>query len=242
MKRHLGAACLAACFALASGQSAHALFGAGDVVFDPSNYSQNVLQAARALQQVNNQIRSLQNQVLMLQNMAKHLERLDYSSLGAIQAALGRINLLMTQAEGIAFRVDRTEQELARLYPKQYAATVTTDELARDARGRWEHSMDALRQTMLVQAEVVQNVEADSGELARLVAESQAAVGNLQAPQATNQLMALSTKQQLQTQELVAAQYRTEALERARAATAQEQARAQFDRFLGDGKAYTPLD
>ena len=47
-------------------------------VFDPSNYSQNVLQAARALQQINNQIRGLQNQVLMLQNMAKHLERLDY--------------------------------------------------------------------------------------------------------------------------------------------------------------------
>lgn len=237
MKRHLGIACLAVCLALASIQPAQAL-----TVFDPSNYSQNVLQAARALQQINNQIRSLQNQMLMLQNMAKHLERLDYSSLGAIQAALGRINLLMAQAEGIAFRVDRTDQELARLYPKEYAATVTTDELAQDARGRWEHSMDALRQTMVVQAEVVQNVETDSGELARLVAESQAAIGSLQAQQATNQLVALATKQQLQNQELVAAQYRAEALERARAAAAQEQARAQFDRFLGDGKAYTPLD
>ena len=106
--------CLAMCFALVSIQPAQAL-----TVFDPSNYSQNVLQAARALQQINNQIRSLQNQVLMLQNMAKHLERLDYSSLGAIQAALGRINLLMAQAEGIAFRVDRTEQEFARLCTQQ---------------------------------------------------------------------------------------------------------------------------
>src|SRR3546814_18343252 len=127
MKRHLGAACLAACLALASVQPAHALFGAGDVVFDPSNYSQNVLQAARALQQINNQIRSLQNQVLMLQNMAKHLERLDYSSLGAIQAALGRINLLMAQPEDIDFRVDRKEQERASLYPKQQAQTVTNE-------------------------------------------------------------------------------------------------------------------
>jgi P-type conjugative transfer protein TrbJ len=31
------------------------------VVFDPSNYAQNVLTAARALQQVNNQITALQN-------------------------------------------------------------------------------------------------------------------------------------------------------------------------------------
>lgn len=241
MKRKLGAALLAVCLALSPIQPAHALFGAGDVVFDPSNYSQNVLQAARALQQINNQIQSLQNQVLMLQNMAKHLQRLDYSSLAAIQAALRSINALMARAEGIAFTIDHTEQEFARLYPKEYAATVTTDELARDARGRWEHSMDALRQTMLVQAQVVQNVEADTGELARLVTQSQAAVGSLQAQQATNQLVALSAKQQLQTQELVAAQYRAEALERARATAAQEQARAQFTRFLGQPQAYTPL-
>lgn len=240
MKRHLATAALAACLALSSVPPAHALFGAGDVVFDPSNYAQNVLQAARALQQINNQIQSLQNQVLMLQNMARNLQRLDDDSLGPIVTALRGINLLMARAQGIAFQIDSTEREFARLYPKQYAATVTSDVLARDARGRWEHSMDALRQTMLVQAQVVQNVEVDSGELARLVTQSQAAVGNLQAVQATNQLIALSTKQQLQTQEMVAAQYRAEALERARATASQEQARAQFSRFLGDGTAYTP--
>ena len=40
------------------------------VVFDPSNYAQNVLTAARALQQINNQITSLQNQAQMLINQA----------------------------------------------------------------------------------------------------------------------------------------------------------------------------
>jgi type IV secretion system protein TrbJ len=36
------------------------------VVYDPSNYAQNLLQAARALQQVTNQITSLQNEAQML--------------------------------------------------------------------------------------------------------------------------------------------------------------------------------
>src|SRR3546814_14357892 len=67
---------------------------------------------------------------------------------GPIVTALRGINLLMARAQGIAFQIDSTEREYARLYPKQYAATVTSDALARDARGRWEHSMDALRQTM----------------------------------------------------------------------------------------------
>jgi hypothetical protein len=31
------------------------------IVYDPTNYAQNVLQAARALEQINNQITSLQN-------------------------------------------------------------------------------------------------------------------------------------------------------------------------------------
>ena len=45
-------------------------------VFDPSNYTQNLLTAARTLQQVNNQIRSLQNEATMLLNQAKNLERI----------------------------------------------------------------------------------------------------------------------------------------------------------------------
>jgi len=50
-------------------------------VFDPQNYAQNLLEAARALQQVNNQIQALQNQALMLQNMATDLNPLkDVSS------------------------------------------------------------------------------------------------------------------------------------------------------------------
>lgn len=240
MKHQLRVAALATALAILPHQPARAFFGSGDVVFDPSNYSQNVLQASRALQQINNQIWSLQNQVLMLEKMAMHLERLDYSSLDAIDAALAGINALMTRAGGIAFAVEQTDQIFARLYPEDYATTVTTNDLARDARRRWEHAMDALRQTMLVQAQVVQNVEADTGELARLVAESQAAIGSLQAQQATNQLIALTAKQQLQSQALVAAQYRAETLERARATAAQEQARAQFTRFLGLPQAYTP--
>ena len=51
------------------------------IVFDPNNYAQNVLTAARALQQINNQIASLQNQAQMLINQAKNLATLPFSSL-----------------------------------------------------------------------------------------------------------------------------------------------------------------
>ena len=42
-------------------------------VFDPANYQENLLSAARALEQINNQVRQLQGQVLMLQRMDQNL-------------------------------------------------------------------------------------------------------------------------------------------------------------------------
>jgi P-type conjugative transfer protein TrbJ len=209
-------------------------------VFDSANYAENMLQAARSLQQINNQIQSLQNQAVMLQNMARNLQKLEYSSANQILGALQRIDGLMGQAQGITYSVADTESSFQKLYPRQYDSTITQDDLVVDARNRWQVSMDGYRQTMTVQSQVVENVQADRVLLDELVTVSQGAQGQLQAQQATNQLLALSAKQQLQIQNMMAAQFRAEAMEKARKAQSEEQGRAAFDKFMGDGKAYTP--
>lgn len=210
------------------------------VVFDPSNFAENVLQAARALQQIDNQIQSLQNQAQMLQNMALNLRSLGVSSLQQMVSGLDRIGGLMDEAQGIAFDVEATKRAFAQDYPEQYGAAVTNDALLADAHQRWQDALSAYRQTLLMQAQIARNVEADGPTLAGLVAASQGAAGSLQAQQAGNQLRALSIKQQLQVQSLMTAQYRAQALDAARKAEAEEQARASFDRFMGSGTAYTP--
>src|SRR3546814_16193793 len=78
--------------------------------------------------------------------------------------------------------------------------------------------MAGFRQTMGVQAQVVENVAADAPTLTALAAKSQGAQGSLQAQQATNQLLALVAKQQFQIQNLMAAQYRAESVDAARQA------------------------
>jgi hypothetical protein len=94
----------------------------------------------------------------------------------------------MDQGQGIAFDVQATEQIFAKLYPQQYASTVGTNQLFADARQRWQNSMNAFQQTLVVQAQVARNVEADSDTLSSLVNASQGAVGNLQAQQAMTSL------------------------------------------------------
>ena len=92
---------------------AHAQF----TVFDPSNYSQNVLTAARTLQQINNQIRMLQNQAQSLLNQAKNLSRISFPELQAITQTLQQIDQLMGQARGLQFRVSTLDQQFRALFP-----------------------------------------------------------------------------------------------------------------------------
>lgn len=222
--------------ALITATPAHAQF----TVFDPSNYSQNLLTAARTLQQINNQIRSLQNEAQMLTNQAKNLTRIDFPELQQLTATLQQIDRLMGQAQGIDFHVAGLDQQFRSLYPQQYNNVLTGDQQAQNAKVRFDAAMAAFRQTMAVQSQVVENVAADQSALASLAARSQGAEGALQAQQATNQLLALVAKQQFQIQTLMAAQYRAETIDAARRAQSELDARGRTRKFLGSGTAYTP--
>lgn len=211
----------------------------GGIVFDPSNYAQNVLTAARTLQQINNQIQSLQNEAQMLTNMAKQLQRLDFSSLQQISTSMQKIGTLMNQAQGIAMNLSATDTALRDQFPGVFDAAATTSQTLARAQTQWQSAMQAYRQTMRVQAQVVENVGDDAGLLGTLVTQSQSAVGSVQVGQAANQLQALAIKQQLQIQQMMAAQYRADALERARQAQALEAARTATKNFIGGSTLYT---
>uniref|UniRef100_UPI0035CC6126 P-type conjugative transfer protein TrbJ n=1 Tax=uncultured Sphingomonas sp. TaxID=158754 RepID=UPI0035CC6126 len=232
----LGAAGSLACALALASAPAHAQI----TVFDPSNYSQNLLSAARALSQLNNQIQSLQNEAQMLVNQARNMTRIDFPQLQQITQTLQAIDRLMAQAQGIDFRIDGLDKQFRQLFPTDFKLALTTDQRVIGAKTRLDAAMAGFRQTMGVQSQVVENIQADAGTLADVMAKSQNAEGALQASQATNQLLALSAKQQFQIQNMMAAQYRAEATEAARRAQAEAEGRAATKKFLGSGSAYTP--
>lgn len=209
-------------------------------VFDAGNFSQNVLTAARTLQQINNQIRQLQNEAVMLTNQARNLTSLDFNTLNQMRVALATTNRLIAEAEGLAFDVSRMESEFSRLYPVEYAGTISGSRMAQDARQRWRYALDALRTTARMQAQAAENFTVDQTLLSDLVSRSQSAVGQLQATQATNQLLALQSRQAIQEQQLRITQDRAVALEQARQVAVQERAREVRRRFQGNGTPYTP--
>ena len=86
------------------------------IVYDPTNYASNVLQAARALEQINNQIRSLQNQATSLLNEGRNLASLPFSSLQALEAQVQQTQTLLTQAERLAYDVRQIDQAFSSRY------------------------------------------------------------------------------------------------------------------------------
>jgi len=209
-------------------------------VFDPTNYSQSVLTAARSLQQINNQITMLQNQAQSLINQARNLTTVDFPELTALQQTIQKIDRLMAQASNIQFHVTGLDQQYRALFPSTFDPVLTNDRHVLDARSRLATSMSAYQQTMTVQAQVVENIASDEATLNTLVARSQGAQGALQVQQTTNQLLALVAKQQFQIEHMMAAQYRADAIERATRTQAQGDAGSVAAKFLGSGTAYTP--
>lgn len=242
MKKYVIAALLGtgAVSALGAGLLTSAPASAQLSVFDPSNYTQNLLTAARTLTQINNQIQSLQNEAHMLINQGKNLTRIDFPQLNALQQRLQQIDRLMGQAQGIDYRLDQLDERFRQLYPQNFDRVLRTDQRIREARARLDTSMDGFRQAMALQSGIVENVRDDAEALSAIVARSQGAEGSLQAQQATNQLLALTAKQQFQLQQMMAAQFRGQTAEQARRVQEAQEARAATKRFLGDGKAYTP--
>lgn len=203
-------------------------------VFDAGNYAQNALSAARALQQISNQIQALQNQAVMLTNMARNLKTISFPEVDRLNQSLVAIDRLMGQGQGISFKAGDLDLQFDRLFPKS-GGPATMAGLALDAKARLDAASAAFRQTMQVQSQVVSAVQEDAPTLAALMARSQGAEGGLQAAQVTNQLLALAAKQQFQVQTLLAAQFRAQAVEQARRAQGASDARDATRRFLGDG-------
>jgi P-type conjugative transfer protein TrbJ len=214
---------------------------AQSIVFDPNNYAQNILTAARALQQINNQITSLQNQAQMLINQAKNLASLPYSSLQQLQSSIQRTQQLLAQAQRIAYDVQQIDRAFSTSYAPA-AGNQSNQMLITNAQSRWQNSVAALQDALRVQAGVVGNLDTNRVQTSALVTSSQGASGALQATQAGNQILALQAQQLADLTAAFAAQGRAQSLEAAQRAAAQDQGREQLRRFLTPGQGYQSQD
>jgi P-type conjugative transfer protein TrbJ len=107
------------------------------------------------------------------------------------------------------------------------------------AQTRWQTSVGAFEDSLKVQAGAVGNMPTNAATLSTLVSASQSASGALQAAQAGNQLLAVEAQEISDLIAVLAAKGRADALEQARAASAESQGQVQYQAFR-TLSGYTP--
>ncbi|MBL4574490.1 MAG: P-type conjugative transfer protein TrbJ [Opitutaceae bacterium] len=218
---------------------ANAIFGLGDIVFDPGNYAQNILTAARTLAMIQNQITQLQNEAAMLVNQGKNLGSLNFNILNDLNENIAAVNHLMNAAQGIAFTISETDRILLERYPDDYSENISRDQLIQDAKQRYQYSVTSLRHSMRMQAHVTETIADDQALISQLMASSHSAAGNLQVSQTGNQLLGLLAQQQIKSQQLMASHYRAEAVRQAEHQATHAQAQNYAIKFMGTESVYT---
>lgn len=204
----------------------------GGIVHDPRNYAQNILTAARTLEQINNQIKQLQHQSTSLLNEAKNLASLPTSTLQELQGQVDHTRQLLSDAQRIAYDVKDVQSAFDARY-KGAALSGSSATMVANADARWKDSVGAFEDAMKVQAGIVGNLGVTRQSVSTLVGASQSATGALQAAQAGNQLLALQSQQLADLTAALAAQGRAQALDAARNAASEAEARERFRRFRG---------
>ena len=202
-------------------------------VFDPVNQQQNLLSAARALQQINNQVRQLQADAQMLSRMDQNLARLKGSITPDLQRTLDAINGQLRQGNAIALGLKETEITYARLFPNTPSSNLSSDASLRAAQQRWEEEYASLQRAARLQGAIADGIAVDGRLLSQAMDRSRTANGALEVAQAGNELTGLGIKQALGLQSLLAAQQRAETLKAARDLANEAEARQRFKAFLG---------
>jgi len=213
----------------------HAQFGG--VVYDPANFKQNFLTAVRSYTALLRQAQQLRNEAQMLINDAKQLSRLDFNAQNRLIAILDEITRLNQQADNVAYEVGRTKQIVRETYPETYE-DFTEDEMVVRAEEQWQMSRRAYNDTMVMQSKMVESITSDKVLLGQLMTKSQASVGDLQATQSTNQLLALLIKQLMQMQQMQVTQGRADAVEQARRLAIVKESKQKRQHFVGPKSAY----
>ena len=188
------------------------------VVHDPSNHAENLLAAARMLEQIEHQIAALEQQAKMLAS-----SRLQLSP--ELTRTIDEAEALFRRGEGLSHDIARIGGEIEALYPETWEDYQLAGVLSQS--DRWaEESRRSLSRAMAAEAQAAARLSETRTRVESALAASQGAEGQTSAVQAGNQLLGLTASQLAGIEALMIAEGRAlqaERLERlAREARAEE--------------------
>ncbi|HCK84687.1 MAG TPA: P-type conjugative transfer protein TrbJ [Hyphomonadaceae bacterium] len=178
-------------------------------VYDPTNFAQNLLSAARALEQIRNQIAQIEQAAAMLRTNPLQLSP-------ELSQSIGQARELFSAAQGLAFEIDGLSEDLRTLYPETWEE-FDLERIGEQSDNWLAESRASLERAMAAEAGAVRSIERAQGHIERALQSSSQSEGQTGAIQAGNQLLGIQASQLAEIHALLIAQGRaleTERMER----------------------------
>lgn len=207
------------------------LIGAADptvaqqVVYDPSNHAENLIQAAR-------QLESLTQQARLISQQARSLATSPHAPLADAARSMAAIDALSRSAQGLSADIEALERQFETLYPARSGA-MDAATLARGRDGRLQAARSTAQDLARIAAEIHRDAPARSRRLEEALTASQAAEGQTAAIQASTWTLAALAEELAALRTVALAQARLEAEAAASQATERAAAAEARRRFWG---------
>jgi type IV secretion system protein TrbJ len=172
---------------LAIPKPAHAIFGAGDIVFDPTMF-------ASQLQQLQQETATVTNLAQQLQYAVKNTTGGGAGGWQSNQNLLTNLGGLISEQQGLSYTFQGLAQQFRQLYP---GYSITTTPGVQSPQASVDTTLNTLNGALQSAQSQAQNFQSEQTTLRTLEVKNQTAVGNLQAVQVSNEI-ALAQVQQIQ--------------------------------------------
>jgi type IV secretion system protein TrbJ len=173
-------------------------------VFDPQNFMQNIRNEIQNFISATNSYTQVANQVSQLSYEIRNVVPLTLSLVDPLFEEYQQMNRAIESVKSVGYSLTSIRDRYVDLYENLSASSLSPLQL----REKIQRLDLALREenlnSILFQGGIVQSAPRDLSELGRIMARSREAQGNLEATQATNELVGQLLKQEIKTQEMVA--------------------------------------
>lgn len=221
--------------------NSYGVLGFGDIVFDPTQFAQLLLDYAVQAEQLTQEVLAVEELVIQTGHWANALKNLDFTVLPIVGGAFGGLMEIYANAQEIFFNAAVIKEQFEELWSPFHGVKLDPDEYF--AKG-WDWN-EAVREAhwVAMQQQAHMTISVDTSHLAMTQAlqHSYAAVGPLQAAQAGNQLMGVQIAQQNETNALLASMAQAQGTEAMLQAAGRDQALQRLDGVMQGFSTMAPI-
>lgn len=169
----------------------------------------NAQQLTEQVKQTSHQFNTLMNNIEQYKTMLQNLEKLDERVWGQAQQDLNQLRSLVQQGEGIAFSMGNLDDVLKQRFPsfEEFASGVKGGENYSDQYQSWSQTnRDTIGGTLAQAGLTAEQFDSEQSTMRQLQAQSQSAVGQMQALQVGHSIASQQVEQMQKLRGLVAQQ------------------------------------